>query len=88
MRHVVVENVVASEDACILGIEAEHESHAEYVEVAERVGVVVAIFPYERIVEFPYYRTCLHRNLKFLLQMFVASLHEKLQTIVFASKVF
>ena len=53
-----------------------------------RGEVVVAIFPYESIVEFPYYRSCLHRNLKFLLQMFVASLHEKLQTIVFASKVF
>ena len=87
MRHIVVENVAPSEYPGIFGIEAEHQTHAQHIEAAERLRVIVAILGNKRIVELPYNVAGFHRHFKFLLQMLVAGFHKEAKAVVFAPEV-
>ena len=72
MSHVVVEHVVPSEHAGILGIEAEYEADAQNVEIAGRHRVVHVVLLDERVVKSSDDLTGLHRYFHLLFQVVAA----------------
>ena len=82
LTDIVAKELFASEDAGILGIEAEYESHAEHIEAVERLGGFGIDVESEKfVVDMSDYLTGFHRHFHLTVEVYVLLLHKELQSI-------
>ena len=84
---IVVKHVVPPKNAGILGIEAEHQSHAQNVEIPHRARVGQVILLDERIIHAAHNLASLHAHFHFLVDVDTSRVDEKLQAVVVVAQI-
>ena len=84
----VMEHVVSPEDACILGIETEHQTDTKDVERLQRVlvGGVDVLFQ-QFVVESAHNLARLHRHLHLLGKMLALRVNEEMQAVILLAQI-
>ena len=83
-KHLCLRDVLLTEDACILGVEAEDDPDAELVQALQRlrrVGIFVLL--QKSVVKNTHKLTCLQGNLHFPFDLLVARVNQELQPDIF-----